>query len=67
MVYQGYGLDFYITVTQGEVAGIDSIVVKPAAKGTRYYDLQGRRLQAAPANGMYIETVNGVSTKHIAR
>lgn len=69
VVYEGFGIDFYITVKQaaGEEGGINSVVVNPVAKGTKFFDLQGRQLQAAPAAGMYIESVNGVATKQIAR
>lgn len=67
VVYEGYAIDFHITVNQGDVAGIESIEVRPVAKGTKYYDLQGRQLQAAPAAGMYIESVDGKATKRIAR
>ena len=67
VVYEGYAIDFYIAVTQGEASGIDNIVVTPVAKGTKFYDLQGRQLQAAPAAGMYIESVDGKATKRLAR
>ncbi len=67
VVYEGFAIDFYITVTQGEASGIDNIVVTPVAKGTKFYDLQGRQLQAAPAAGMYIESVDGKATKRLAR
>lgn len=67
VLYSGMALDFYVSVTQGEIAGIDDVKVVPVAKGTQYYDLQGRRLSGIPANGVYIQRVNGVTTKHIAR
>ncbi len=69
VIYQGYGIDFAIVVTQagnGD-SGIDSITVKPVKKGTMFFDMQGRRLSGAPANGMYIESVDGKATKQIAR
>lgn len=65
--YEGFALDFTINVIQGEGAGIDGIVVTPAAKGTKFFDMQGRQLQAAPAAGMYIESVDGKATKRLAR
>lgn len=63
VLFEGNACDFYIAVTQGEVGAIDAIEVAPKS-ATRLYDLQGRRLSAAPAKGLYIES-NGV--KHIAR
>lgn len=69
VIYMGYGIDFYITVNQagnGD-SGIDSITVKPVKKGTMFFDMQGRRLSGAPAHGMYIESVDGKASKHIAR
>lgn len=67
VAFEGSAIDFHITVKQGEEAGIEGIEVRPVAKGTKFYDLQGRQLQTAPAAGMYIESVDGKATKRIAR
>ncbi len=67
VVFEGFAIDFHIAVKQGEESGIESIEVRPVAKGTKFYDLQGRQLQTAPAAGMYIESVDGKATKRIAR
>jgi len=61
--FTGEACDFTISVTQpaGAKGSIDDIkVVKGAAE---YYDLQGRRLQGAPAKGVYIQRNGATATK----
>lgn len=65
VIFHGMGMYFPVIVTQGEVAGIEGIQSPVNASGI--YDLQGRKLSQAPAGGIYIEVVNGKSTKRIAR
>lgn len=67
VLFSGLACDFAITVAQGEVAGINDIKVVPVAKGTQYFDLQGRRLSGAPASGLYIERNGDKAVKRIAR
>lgn len=68
VIYRGYAIDFWITVNQkGTQDGIQVIDCKPVAKGTRFFDLQGRELTTQPASGIYFQTVDGVTTKHLAK
>ena len=67
VLFSGLACDFAITVAQGEVSGINDIKVVPVAKGTQYFDLQGRRLSGAPAAGLYIERTGDKAVKRIAR
>lgn len=64
--FTGYGCDFTITVNQGEVSGINSVAA--AANGNvEFFDLQGRKLSAAPANGLYIERNGKTAATKLAR
>lgn len=63
--FNGLAQDFYITVNQGEVAGISNVA---AANGkVELYDLQGRKLNAVPSNGIYLERQGNQTVKRIAR
>lgn len=60
------------TVTQGEVSGISDIKADASVVATRYYDIYGRELKSAPANGLYIKKElkadgSSVIEKQIAR
>lgn len=67
ITFTGYACDFTITVNQaasntGEENSISEINV--AANGAaEYFDLQGRKLNAAPAQGVYIQRVGSTSSK----
>lgn len=69
--FTGYACDFTINVVQGEGGGNEEgsiSEVKTAADGvSEYYDLQGRKLSAAPAKGLYIERNGSAATTKIAR
>lgn len=64
IAYKGYGCDLAIVVTQGTVAGINGITA--ADKPAEFFDLQGRRLSAAPAKGIYIERRGTKAAKRLA-
>lgn len=65
IVFDGYASDFYIIVNQGDVAGISNVA---AANGpVEYFDLQGRKLNNAPATGIYLQRQGNKTTKHIAK
>lgn len=70
--FKGYGCDFTITVIQGdgsqddEMNSISSIQVNGNGVA-EYYDLQGRKLNAAPAQGLYIERNGSAASKKIAK
>lgn len=54
-----------IVPVDGEVTAIDAVVSPaPVVKELKYYDLQGRQLQGAPKQGIYITSDK---KKHIAR
>lgn len=62
--FRGYASDFDLVVKQGDVAGISNVA---AANGkVELFDLQGRRLNAAPANGIYLERQGNKTVKRIA-
>ncbi len=64
--FEGYAMDFVIVVNQGEVAGIST--VPAAANGkVELFDLQGRKLNAVPANGIYLERQGNKTVKRIAK
>lgn len=63
--FTGLGYDFEILVTQGE-AGISAVVANGNGV-SEYYDLQGRRLNAAPAKGLYIERNGTTAATKLAR
>lgn len=66
VVYSGLACDVIINVVQGTVAGIDSVVA--AGKGAaEYFDLQGRKLSAAPSHGVYIVREGNKVSKRVAR
>jgi hypothetical protein len=50
----GAGQDFTVTVIQGQVAGLSNVTVANNS-ASEYFDLQGRQLKAAPANGVYLQ------------
>lgn len=63
--FRGFASDFDIVVNQGDVSGISNVA---AANGpVEYFDLQGRKLNAAPANGLYIQRQGNKATKCIAK
>lgn len=63
--FRGYASDFDLVVKQGEVAGISNIT---AANGpAEYFDLQGRKLNSVPSNGLYLERQGNKTVKRIAR
>lgn len=63
--FRGYASDFDLVVKQGEVAGISNIA---AANGpAEYFDLQGRKLNSVPSNGLYLERQGNKTVKRIAR
>lgn len=65
IVFDGYASDFYIIVNQGDAAGISNVA---AANGpVEFFDLQGRKLNAAPANGIYLQRQGNKTTKCIAK
>lgn len=52
-------------VAQGEGAGVGNITAADGVVATRYFDIFGRELNAAPANGIYIQKsvkANGSTT-----
>lgn len=64
IVFTGMGQDFTVNVYQGEIAaGLGSISV--AKEGVEYFDIQGRKLQSAPATGLFIERAGDKVTKVI--
>ena len=66
VAFRGYACDFEIIVNQGEVAGIST--VPAAANGkVELYDLQGRKLSAVPAHGIYLERQGNKTVKRIAK
>ncbi|MBD5343219.1 MAG: hypothetical protein HDR93_08235 [Bacteroides sp.] len=63
--FRGYASDFDLVVSQGDVAGISNVA---AANGpVEYFDLQGRKLNNAPATGIYLQRQGNKTTKHIAK
>lgn len=65
IVFDGYASDFYIIVNQGDASGISNVA---AVNGpVEYFDLQGRKLNAAPANGIYLQRQGNKTTKCIAK
>lgn len=67
IVYKGYACDFVVTVTQGEESGIQTVVTPVNGSKAQYFDMMGRKLNAAPAAGVYIERTGNKATKRIAR
>lgn len=63
--FKGYACDFNLYVTQGEVSGISNVAATTGK--VELFDLQGRKLNAVPANGIYLERNGNVTTKRIAR
>lgn len=68
--FTGYACDFTITVVQGDGGedqnGISSIKVS-ANGASEFFDLQGRKLNGAPANGLYIERNGKTASTKVAR
>ncbi|MDE6427851.1 MAG: hypothetical protein K2K59_02750 [Muribaculaceae bacterium] len=63
--FRGYASDFDLVISQGDVAGISNVA---AANGpVEYFDLQGRKLNNAPATGIYLQRQGNKTTKHIAK
>lgn len=63
--FRGYASDFDLVVNQGDVSGISNVA---AANGpVEFFDLQGRKLNAAPANGIYLQRQGNKTTKCIAK
>ena len=63
--FKGYACDFDLNVTQGEVAGISNVAATTGK--VELFDLQGRKLNAVPANGLYLERNGNVTVKRVAR
>lgn len=63
--FKGFACDFDLYVTQGDVSGISNVAATTGK--VELFDLQGRKLNAAPANGIYLERNGNVTTKRIAR
>lgn len=68
--------DFRLTYLRGLTSEEDPVAIEnihvdgstsSAQRPDAIYDLTGRRLKAAPAHGLYIETRNGVTTKRFNR
>ena len=66
IVFEGFACDFYITVNQGEVAGISTVPAAASSK-VELFDLQGRRLNSVPAHGIYLERQGNKTMKRIAK
>lgn len=66
IVFSGMGCDFVATVTQGEVAGVQKVNVTTQNAPIEYFDLQGRKLSAAPASGIYIQRQGNKAIKRMA-
>ncbi|MDE6534696.1 MAG: hypothetical protein K2K82_01655 [Muribaculaceae bacterium] len=63
--FRGYASDFDLVVNQGDVSGISNVA---AANGpVEFFDLQGRKLNNAPANGIYIMRQGNKTSKCIAK
>lgn len=70
ITFTGYACDFDVTVNQpagGKGTVIEGSIneIAGAAQGgaTEYFDLQGRKLSAAPAKGVYIQRNGATATK----
>lgn len=63
--FKGFACDFDLYVTQGDVAGISNVAATTGK--VELFDLQGRKLNAVPANGIYLERNGNITTKRIAR
>lgn len=63
IAFSGMAQDFTVVVRQGAAASLDQIAAGANAASKQYYDLQGRRLSAAPANGLYLERQGNTVTK----
>lgn len=63
--FAGYGCDFTIYVGQpaGAKGGIAEVAIAAGQGAAEYYDLQGRKLSAAPAQGVYIQRNGTTATK----
>lgn len=55
IVFSGMAQDFTVNVYQGAIASGLGSIVAPVKNGVEYFDVQGRKLQSAPATGLYIE------------
>lgn len=62
--FTGYACDFTVTVNQ-PAGGKGSIseIAATANGAAEYFDLQGRKLNAAPAKGVYIQRIGSTATK----
>ncbi len=64
ITFTGYACDFTVTVAQGTAAEGSISEIAGAAQGVaEYFDLQGRKLSAAPAKGVYIQRTGSTATK----
>lgn len=63
--FAGFAQDCEVTVAQGDLSGISNVAATTGK--VELFDLQGRKLNAVPANGLYIERNGNVTTKRIAR
>ncbi len=68
ITFTGYACDFTVTVTQpaggkGTPEGSISEIAGAAQGVAEYFDLQGRKLSAAPAKGVYIQRTGSTATK----
>lgn len=67
ITFTGIAQDFTITVNQGEVDGINEIQNNINNGTVEYFDLQGRKLNAAPAAGLYIQRQGNKAQKVVVR
>ncbi len=68
ITFTGYACDFTVAVTQpaggkGTPEGSISEIAGAAQGVAEYFDLQGRKLSAAPAKGVYIQRTGSTATK----
>lgn len=61
--FHGMAQDFTITVHQGANASINDIVAGGNNAAVEYFDIQGRRLNAAPATGLFFQRQGNTVTK----
>ena len=54
MVYKLDGQEYCSNIVSGTLTGVKNVLDNQRSL-TSYYDLQGRRLQEAPAKGLYIK------------
>jgi hypothetical protein len=65
--FTGIAQDFTVVVNQGEAVGINEIQNNINNGAAEYFDLQGRKLNAAPAAGVYIQRQGNKAQKVLVR